>query len=231
MKTGALLLISALLLALFLYTLTYFELDARIQEILNHVEKTGITGQLVFAAITALSVVLMLPSVMLTMGAGYLFGVVHGSALVVVSETIGATIAFLIARYLLGHKASSWLKQRAKISHVSHSVLAHGWQVIAAFRIIPFFPFKLSNYFFGLLPVTLRNYLLGTFLGLWPITLFNVYLGSLASDVLSTGAESQTRTSAQWIIYGFGFVLTVVAVVYLSRLARRTLTDYRRAEE
>lgn len=226
MKTGAFLILSAVLLALTLFSLRYLGLDEYIYAVLDFIENAGISGQLIFAAIMAGSVIFMLPSVMFTVGAGYLFGVVHGATLVVVSETAGATVAFLIARYALGDKAALWLKQRAKLAHVSQSVLSHGWRVIAAFRAIPFFPFKVSNYFFGLLPISFSHYVAGTFIGLWPITLFNVYLGSLTSDIVSTVGEPQARTTTQWAIYTAGFLISIAAVVYITRLATKTLADY-----
>lgn len=226
MKTIGVLLAGVALLAAFVVILRMFGLEDAVLGFLEHIEHSGHTGQWVFAVVVASSVVFMLPSVVFTVGAGYLFGVVHGASLVVVSETIGATIAFLIARHVLGETARQWLQNKAKVAHVSKSLFAHGWKVIAAFRMIPFFPFKLSNYFFGLLPVSFNHYLLGTFVGLWPITLFNVYIGSTASSLMTLEPDQQAVSTQQWMGYLTGVVVGIAAIVYLSRLARKTLTDY-----
>ncbi len=226
MKTAGVLLAGATLLVVLVIVLRMTGLETAVMGFLAHVERSGLTGQWIFAMVVASSVVFMLPSVVFTVGAGYLFGVVHGAILVVVSETIGATVAFLIARYVLGDSAKLWLQNQAKVAHVSKSLFAHGWKVIAAFRMIPFFPFKLSNYFFGLLPMTLNNYLLGTFVGLWPITLFNVYIGSTASSLMTLESDQQVVSTQQWIGYLAGLLMGIAAIVYLSQLARKTLTQY-----
>jgi hypothetical protein len=53
-----------------------------------------------------------------------------------------------------------------------------------------------------------------------------VYLGSIAADLTTLGARDLDRTPLEWALYGAGFVATVVAVVYLNRLARRALARY-----
>jgi hypothetical protein len=53
-----------------------------------------------------------------------------------------------------------------------------------------------------------------------------VYLGSIAADLTTLGARNADRTPLEWTLYGAGFVAAVVAVVILSRLARRALGRY-----
>ncbi|MCK5923421.1 MAG: TVP38/TMEM64 family protein, partial [Methylococcales bacterium] len=113
-----------------------------------------------------------------------------------------------------------------KLMHVSSALLAHGWRLIAVLRMIPFFPFKLSNYVFGLVPVSFRDYVLGTFIGLWPITIFNVYLGSIAADLVSLGDAAIPRSPFQWFMYVAGFSVSIAALLYLTRLSQRILAEY-----
>lgn len=193
---------------------------------MNTIKDAGIAGQIILAIIIMTSVIFMIPSVLFTVGAGYLYGVFYGATIVVLSETLGAIIAFLIARYLLGTRSSNWLKKRARIAHVSNAMLSHGWRVIVAFRVIPFFPFKLSNYFFGLLPVTFSNYTIGTLIGLWPITLFNTYMGSITADLTSDSTFAHSQSTWQWLLYAAGFFLTIGSIIYLTRVATRTLSEY-----
>jgi len=88
---------------------------------------------------------------------------------------------------------------------------------------IPFLPFKLMNYLYGLTPLNLLNYSLGTFLGVWPITLINVYLGSLAGDVLSLQTAGRPQSMGHWVVYSLGFILLSALVIYIIRRAVREL--------
>ncbi len=220
---------SLILLIALIALLQYFDLGAYILRFLSMVQDAGVIGELVFSIVLALAVVLLLPGIVFTMGAGFLFGVAHGSILVIVAETVGATIAFLLARYVLGRSASRYLISHPKLLHVSNVLLNGDWRVIALLRMIPFFPFKLSNYVLGLAPVSLNHYIIGTFLGLWPITLFNVYLGSIAHDFMALSDVATPRTPLQWVFYAAGFGASLLAVFYLTRRAQRALSAYDKA--
>jgi uncharacterized membrane protein YdjX (TVP38/TMEM64 family) len=93
-------------------------------------------------------------------------------------------------------------------------------------RLIPFFPFKLSNYFFGLTRFSLRDFMIGTFFGVIPFSLNNAYLGSITADITSLGMRNAERTPFEWAIYGIGFLVAVAALIYFNRLANRALAKY-----
>jgi uncharacterized membrane protein YdjX (TVP38/TMEM64 family) len=171
--------------------------------------------------------VLLLPGVLLTTGAGFVFGVLEGTAYVVVGTTVGSAIAFLVARHFLGEHARVYIRSRARLSVVSNEMAPHGWKIVLLTRLIPFFPGKLSNFLFGLTNFSFGGFVVGTFFGVIPFSLHNVYLGSLAADLSTLGVRETGRSPLEWAIYGAGFVGTVLAVVFLNRLARRALARYK----
>lgn len=199
----------------------------QILDLLQWVERQGAWAAIMFIAIMALAIVLLLPGVLLTTGAGFVFGVVEGTVYVVVGTTIGAAFAFLIARYFLGQRAHIYIQKRMGLLAVSQEMAPHGWKVVLLTRLIPFFPGKLSNFLFGLTHFSFWGFVMGTFVGVIPFSLHNVYLGSLTADLSTLGARESARTPLEWAIYGAGFVGTVVAVVFFNRLARRALARYR----
>ncbi|MCW8128292.1 TVP38/TMEM64 family protein [Microbulbifer halophilus] len=203
--------------------LLYFDLDERIIEVLQWLEAQGWQASLLFVLIIAVAIVLLLPGVVFTMGAGFVFGVIEGTLLVVAGTALGATLAFLIARYLLPERPSRWVMSHVRPAHLGEVIREEGWSMIMLTRLVPLFPFKLSNYFFGLTPVRLRDFALGNLIGIIPISLNNVYLGSIAADLTTLGQVESERTPLQWTLYGAGFVLAVIGVVGLTRIARRTL--------
>jgi uncharacterized membrane protein YdjX (TVP38/TMEM64 family) len=135
-------------------------------------------------------------------------------------------LAFLIARHLFGERASRFVLRHARLQRVSEDLAPQGWKIVMLTRLVPFFPFKLSNYFFGLTPFSLRGFTGGTLLGIVPFSLHNVYLGSIAADIATLGTRNTDRTALEWGLYGAGFLVAVGVVIYLSRLARRALAGY-----
>lgn len=193
--------------------------------LLEWVEDQGAWAAVLFILIMAAVVVLLLPGILFTLGAGFVFGVVEGTIYVVVGTTLGAALAFLIARYLFGRRAAAFIVRHSRMSRVTDEMCRHDFKVVLLTRLIPFFPGKLSNYFFGLTPFSFRHYTAASFLGFIPFSLHNVYLGSLAADLSTLSQGGFSRSPFQWALYGLGFVATVIAVWYFNRLAQRALAD------
>lgn len=217
---------SIVFVAAVLAVLNYFGVDQQVIRLLRWFEDQGAWISLLFILIMAAVVLLLLPGVLFTVGAGFAFGVVEGSVYVVIGTTLGATVAFLIARYLFGRRARQFVLSHSRLHLVSEEVKPHGWKIVLLTRLIPFFPSKLSNYFFGLTPFSLRGYVGGSLLGFIPFSVHNVYLGSIAADLSNLGVHQAGRSPLQWGLYGAGFIAAVVAVVTLSRLAQRALARY-----
>src|SRR5215813_7102498 len=71
------------------------------------VERSGLWGPVVFVGIYVLAPALFFPGSVLTLAGGALFGPVSGALLSLIGATAGATVAFLIARYL----AAAWVER------------------------------------------------------------------------------------------------------------------------
>ncbi|WP_404364189.1 TVP38/TMEM64 family protein [Marinobacter sp.] len=194
-------------------------------------EAQGAWAAILFILLMTVTVVALLPGFLFTTGAGFVFGVVEGTIYVVTGTVLGASAAFLIARYLFGEKAKKFVMERARLRLMSEELTPHGWKIVLLTRLIPFFPSKLSNYFFGLTRFSFPGFLGGSIIGFIPFSLHNVYLGSLAADLTVLGVRETGRSPLEWAIYGAGFAGTVAAVVYLNILARRALAKYTDEED
>lgn len=203
----------------------YFDTDKEVLNLLLWLESRGMSALLWFVLIMALVVVLLLPGIILTTGAGFVFGVLQGTAAVVVGTTLGASMAFLIARHLFGPRTQRYILSHPKLKVLSSEMAFHGFKVVLLTRLVPFFPSKLANYVFGLTGVSLRDYVRASIFGFIPYSLHNVYLGSIAADIVTLGSRDFERTPLEWGFYTGGFVLTIGAVLYLARLANRLLAE------
>lgn len=216
-------LVSALIAGVAIGLLFYFDVQRYVIDWLDWLDGHGSVAGLVFTLILAVSVMLLVPGVFFTMGAGFIFGVVKGTLLVVLGTGLGASLAFLIARHLFGRRASAWVMGHIRPQNLGDIIEQEGWKLVMFTRLLPLFPFKLSNYFFGLTRLRFKEFVLGTFIGIIPISLNNVYLGSIASSIASIGIPRDQRTSIEWTLYLSGFVLAFIALIGIIRIARRAI--------
>ncbi len=201
----------------------FFNLQQILRDALAWISGLGAIGILFFIGLYILASVFMLPGSVLTLGAGVIFGVLHGSVTVLIGATLGATCAFLTGRYL----ARSWVVRRIagneKFKAVDEAVGREGWKIVLLTRLSPIFPFNLLNYAYGVTQVRLRHYILASGVGMIPGTVMYVYLGSLAGDLASLGVSGHTRTAAEWMLYGVGLLATVAVTIFVTRVARKAL--------
>jgi uncharacterized membrane protein YdjX (TVP38/TMEM64 family) len=217
---------SLLFVAVVLSLLLYFDVHKQVLQLLVWFQLQGDWAPVLFVLIMALVVIFLLPGALFTLGAGFVFGVVPGSVYVVLGTTLGALIAFLIARYCFGRRARAFVMARTKLRLINDELTPNGWKIVLLTRLIPFFPGKLSNYFFGLTQFSVRGYIAGSLLGFIPLSVHNVYLGSLIADITRFDITARQRSTWEWGVYAGGLVAAVAVIVYLNRLASRALAQY-----
>lgn len=149
------------------------------------VQNAGPAGPLLFMAIYAIATVFFLPGSVLTLAGGALFGPVLGTFYNLTGATLGAVLAFLVARYL----ASDWVEQKTggKLKQLKQGVEAEGWRFVAFVRLVPLFPFNLLNYALGLTRIRLTHYLIATYLFMLPGAIAYTYLGYAGREAIAGG--------------------------------------------
>ncbi|BDA70307.1 hypothetical protein CAL7716_044730 [Calothrix sp. PCC 7716] len=195
-----------------------------LQQALRWVQSLGVLGPIAFMVIYNLATILFIPGSVLTLGGGVLFGVFWGSIYVFIAATIGATVAFLIGRYLSRDWVSKQLEKYPKFQAIDSAVAREGWKIVFLTRLSPLFPFNLLNYAFGITQVSLKDYILGSS-GMIPGTIIYVYIGSLAGDIAMIGTKQSTNPTLQWSVRIVGFIATVAVTIYVTRIARNALEN------
>jgi uncharacterized membrane protein YdjX (TVP38/TMEM64 family) len=192
---------------------------------LDSIAGLGAWGAGLFVLLYVAATVLFLPGFVLTLGAGAVFGLARGVVIVSISATLGATVAFLVGRYLARDSVARKIEGNPRFRAIDAAVAREGWKIVGLTRLSPIFPFNLLNYAFGLTRVSLRDYVLASCIGMLPGTLMYVYLGSLAGSLVAAGQGRAERTAAEWALYAVGLLATIVVTVYVTRLARRALRE------
>ena len=89
------------MVAILIVAFVFFDTVTILEKVLNWIEGLGAWGMVAYISIYFLATVFLVPGFILTVGAGFVFGVVQGSILASVASTLGATGAFLVGRYLM----------------------------------------------------------------------------------------------------------------------------------
>jgi uncharacterized membrane protein YdjX (TVP38/TMEM64 family)/rhodanese-related sulfurtransferase len=149
------------------------------------VKEAGPAGPILFMFIYALGTVFFMPGSMLTLAGRVLFGPVLGTFYNLTGATIGATLAFLVARYI----ASAWVEQKTggRLKQLKEGVEEEGWRFVAFVRLVPLFPFNLLNYALGLTRIKLSHYLIASYLCMLPGAIAYTYLGYAGREAVAGG--------------------------------------------
>lgn len=156
--------------------------------LLDLVERHGVLAVMGYAAVYALFVALSLPAAtLLSVLAGFLFGVSLGTAAVVGGATLGAVGVFLAARSACADyfhaKAGPWL------ARMERGFAENAVSYMLILRLVPIFPFVVVNVVPALLGVRLRLYALTTLIGIIPGSLVYASVGNGLGAVFDRGGE------------------------------------------
>ena len=138
-----------------------------------------ILGPLLFVLLYTVTPTLFLPGLPMTIAAGILFGPVWGVIYAITGATLGASVSFLVARYL----ARDWVESNlagAMWKDLDNKVGVQGWKIVALTRLVPLFPFNLLNYAYGVTKIPFLHYVIASFFCMLPACIaFIVFSSSL----------------------------------------------------
>ena len=180
----------------------YSGVGAKLAGIQQWMPSLGIWGPVVFFCIYIALVLLTFPGIILGPLAGLLFGSVVGIILISIASTVGAALAFLIARYFARDTVARWLARSQTMHRLDDLTERQGVFIVAITRLVPLFPFTLLNYGFGLTRVSFKTYLFWSWLCMIPWTVVFVASGDASLQWLSQG-------TIPWVLIGI-IVLTVI---------------------
>jgi len=204
--------------------LLFLPLREHLDRFLHWVQSLGPWGPIVVGAAYIPATVLFFPGSILTLGAGFAFGVVAGTIAVSLGSILGSTAAFLVGRFLARDWVSSRVKGNPRFLALDRAVGESGFKIVLLTRLSPIFPYNLLGYAFGITRIRLSHYFLASWIGMFPGTVMYVYIGSAAKSIaeVASGGTGE-RSPLQWALFGLGLLATVAVTVMLTRVARRAL--------
>jgi uncharacterized membrane protein YdjX (TVP38/TMEM64 family) len=169
-----------------------------------------------FIAIYIIQTALSLPgAAILSLAAGAIFGAVMGTLYVNIGATVGATLAFLVARYLFHDLIQN--KFGSRLEKINKELEARGFNYLLFLRLVPVFPFFLINLGAGLTRMPLRTYFLGTMLGIIPGSFVFCNAGASLATITSISEVASPRVLGSFALLG---LFALVPALY-QKLKRR----------
>jgi uncharacterized membrane protein YdjX (TVP38/TMEM64 family)/rhodanese-related sulfurtransferase len=143
----------------------------------------GMWAPIVHIVLFAIGTILFVPGAIFGLAGGLLFGPLWGTLFNLAGATLGATAAFLVARYL----AADWVRRKsgARLQTLIAGVEAEGWRFVAFTRLVPLFPFNLLNYALGLTRIPLTHYVLASLICMTPGTVALTWLAYAGREALA----------------------------------------------
>ncbi len=178
--------------------------------LLNYTESNYALAVAVFILVYILQTTFSLPGgAILTLSGGFLFGSLMGTVFVNIGATIGATLAFLAARYLL----RDWVERKFgdRLGPIQAGFAQNAFSYLMTLRLIPAFPFFLVNLVSGLTRVNVGTYILATSLGIIPGSFVFAFAGRQLGSINSLSEIASPQVLLAFTLLG---LLALMPIAY-----------------
>ncbi len=201
----------------------FFPLVDLVAEAQQRVVDLGAWSAVCYPLLFAACNILLLPGGVLSVGGGFFFGLWWGFFIVLLGNSIGAAISFVLSRWLGQRWLSRKLSRNPTLRLLEPAVEREGWKIIFLSQLHPLFPTSLLNYLYGLTRIPFRTYMVWTSIGRAPGIFLYVYLGTLGQFGLNMArGKSHPRVVEYWI-WGGAFITTALLFALLTRIALRAI--------
>ncbi len=185
------------------------------------VENNYLLSVFLYLAFTIVgSSVLALPGVTFAVISTGLFGPWIGSLYCLIGTTIGATMSFLLSRYLIKDSIEGLVKKNKKLYNIIFQTDSQKELLILMItRLLPIFPFNLQNFAYGITNISIVTYSLGTFLFMIP--------GIIIFSIGTEGVINSESRTTMLIMTSLIIVLMVITGLFLYKKYKNlTLGEY-----
>ncbi|CAL9203199.1 uncharacterized protein LOC135631215 [Musa acuminata AAA Group] len=212
--------ISLLVLLVAAVVAAFFTLP--VQKILNDFlvwikQNVGPWGPVVLAVAYIPLTILAVPASILSLGGGYLFGLLIGFFADSIGSTLGSVAAFLLGRTLGRPYVVSKLNDYPEFQAVAAAIQRSGFKIVLLLRLAPLLPFSMLNYFLAVMPIGIGEYTMASWLGMMPITLALVYVGTTFKDLADVTHRWNEVSSTHWVLMVTGLAISAILMVCVTR--------------
>ncbi|WP_047043011.1 TVP38/TMEM64 family protein [Vibrio mexicanus] len=171
----------------------------------------GVWGYAVFVLAFVFACVFMLPGSAFTIVAGIVFGPVKGALLALFSATLGATVAFILARFIFRDTIVKKFGDNPIFKKIDDGVAQNGSSFLILTRLVPVFPFSLQNYAYGITGLNLATYVIVSLITMAPGAFIFAYM---AGDIATNGVSAMLLVKfagAGLVLFGMSLIPKYIA--------------------
>ncbi|CZF79775.1 TVP38/TMEM64 family inner membrane protein YdjZ [Grimontia celer] len=187
------------------------EIITDIQSLQAWIASFGAMGYVVFLIAYVFACIFMLPGSAFTIVAGIVFGPVQGGILALVAATVGASAAFVVARFLLRGTIMKKFGTNPIFKKIDDGVAQNGTSFLILTRLVPVFPFSLQNYAYGLTGLSLSTFALVSMITMAPGAFIFAYM---AGDIATNGVSAMLLVKfavAGLVLFGMSLIPKYIA--------------------
>ena len=210
---------AAVLLGAVLLTVEAPDVEAALMRLAEFVARLGgPAGFLLFVAAFVLCALLLVPSSLLSLVGGLVYGVA-GIPVSWLCMMLTAAIAFPLARAGLADAVTWAVRNRPVLRTLMAVVGEEGWRTVLLVRVSGFVPFGLQNYVLGVTPVSYGPYLFASTVGILPSILVYAGIGALGQASLRSGGLG----APQLVLLGLGVAASLTLIGLTALKVKRRL--------
>jgi len=173
----------------------------------------GVWAPIGFVLLYGVATVAMVPGSIFDLAGGALFGPYLGTFLDLTGGSLGAALAFLVARYV----ARDWVESRAgrRTQSIMRSVDADGWKFVAFVRLVPIFPYNVMNYLLGLTRIPFHHYMIATVVFMAPSTVVYTWIGHAGRAAIAGDTDN-----LYYALIALGLLATMIMLPHFYKRCR-----------
>ncbi|KAK9846466.1 hypothetical protein WJX81_004574 [Elliptochloris bilobata] len=182
-------------------------------------------GWTCFTLLYCLNISILLPGILFILAAGFVFGFWKGLLAVWLGGGVGQSLAFLLARYLVGGWVSALARGKSKKWDVIDKAMElEGWKLLLLVRLSPLVPYNLLNIAMAATKIHFWAFALVSFFGIIPECALFTYTGSLAENIGAiVSGEAKPRAVVTYVMAGITVLLLLATATLATILIRRAL--------
>lgn len=165
-----------------------------------------------------------LPTNVLHVTCGFIFGIIKGFLFAIIMYTISATIPFLITRKCFMEKAKQTLETTKWYSLIT-IIEEKPLMILLCCRISPLVPGSMENILFGITNISISSYMFGTFLGISPQLIIFVYFGTIFQNISEISELNLFDNVYNLILFITGLVLTCIMMIIITIKANKIINQ------
>lgn len=157
-----------------------------VQSLRQVLEDFGWWGYLIFILLSILVAVFLLPGQFLAIVGGLVYGGFLGGALTVIGASIGATISFILGKYIARDYVLKKFGNSETFKKIEKGVKENGVSFLIFTRLVPVFPYAIQSYAYAMTPMTVKKFSFISFLTMLPASFIYAFM---ASEIATKGVS------------------------------------------